>query len=85
MFIAFDVKNCASPVGATYGNRTITVRICRSYGACDDWVSASYKDVAPTELIRFSVATLAMVDGSGQIWAYDRGSCSTARISDTMC
>jgi hypothetical protein len=29
------------------------------------WVSASYKDVAPTELIRFSIATLAMVDGSG--------------------
>jgi len=25
------------------------------------WVSASYKDVAPTELVRFSVATLAMV------------------------
>jgi hypothetical protein len=48
------------------------------------WVSASYKDVAPTELVRFSVATLAMGEGSGQSRAYDRGSCNTARMSDTI-
>jgi hypothetical protein len=84
IFIAFDVKNCASSVGATNDSRTITPEYAAPTELAMIWVSASYKDVAPTELVRFSVATLAMGEGSGQSRAYDRGSCNTARMSDTI-
>jgi hypothetical protein len=59
IFIAFGVKNCASSVGATYGNHTIIAEYAAPTELAMIWVPTGYKDVAPTELVRFCVAILA--------------------------
>jgi hypothetical protein len=47
-------------------------------------VSAGYNDVAPTELVRFYVATRPCWTARDKVEPYDRGSRNTARISDTI-